>query len=168
MPPLADLTGRIFGRLVVVERSGTVNKHTMWLCRCDCGSEIIADAYNLRAGHTESCGCLQRERTGNANRTHGMTDSRLYTIWQSMKNRCYRKSYHAFHHYGGRGIRICEEWLCSFESFYDWAISHGYNDTLSIDRIDVNGNYCPANCRWATMKEQNMNKRAKNGYKIQE
>lgn len=85
-----------------------------------------------------------------------------------MKTRCYRPSYHAYKHYGGRGIRICDEWLQSFEAFYRWAIENGYEDDLSIDRIDCNGNYQPDNCRWATAEEQNKNKRAKNGYKIEE
>ena len=83
-----------------------------------------------------------------------------------MKNRCYQKSYHAFRHYGGRGIIVCDEWRDNFQAFYVWAMANGYADNLSIDRIDVNGNYEPSNCRWVTMSEQNKNKRVKNGYKI--
>ena len=85
-----------------------------------------------------------------------------------MKNRCYRKSYHAFHHYGGRGIKVCDEWLHDFQAFYDWAMANGYRDNLSIDRIDNNKEYSPDNCQWVTMAEQNKNKRAENGFKIKE
>lgn len=167
MPPLIDLTGKKFGRLTVIGRAPTVRNRTYWLCECDCGKRISVDGGNLRGGHTESCGCLQKERASQANTTHGMRGTRLYRIWNCMRNRCYRKSYHAYKHYGGRGIRVCPEWN-SFEPFRDWAMSYGYKDDLSIDRIDVNGNYSPENCRWVTMAYQNQNKRAKNGYKIKE
>ena len=165
---LIDLTGQRFGRLVVLQRAKTINKRTKWLCKCECGNEVVVEAYNLRVGHTQSCGCLQRAATSVANKTHGQGHTRLYRIWNNMKNRCYRKSYHAYNHYGGRGITICNEWLHDFQAFYDWAMANGYRDDLSIDRIDSNGNYCPKNCRWATMTEQNKNKRAKNGCKIKE
>ena len=168
MPPLRDLQGQRFGRLTVVYRLPTVNKRTMWLCECDCGNEVSVDAQNLHTGHTQRCGCLHREMLSEASTTHGKKDTRLYRIWNHMKTRCYRKSYHAFRHYGGRGIRVCDEWLHDFQAFYDWAMSHGYTDDLSIDRIDTNGNYSPDNCRWVTMAEQNKNKRAANGYKIQD
>lgn len=168
MPPLQDLTGMRFGRLTVLHRAPTVHKRTMWYCRCDCGSELIVGAGNLKAARTESCGCLQSERTSVANKTHGMHGTRLYRIWGCMHNRCHRKSYHAFKHYGGRGIKLCPEWDDHFEPFMEWALANGYGDDLTIDRIDSDGNYEPANCRWATMKEQNMNKRIKNGLKITE
>lgn len=165
---LIDLTGRRFGRLTVLRRVPPKNKRTLWLCVCDCGGTTITDSYNLRAGHTMSCGCVQRERTSKANKTHGESHrTRLYTIWNSMKNRCYQKSYHAYKHYGGRGIHVCSEWLNSYTAFRDWSLTHGYADDLTIDRIDIDGDYCPENCRWATMAEQNQNKRAPNGYKIE-
>ena len=85
-----------------------------------------------------------------------------------MKNRCYRESYHAYKHYGGRGIKVCNEWLNDFRTFYDWAMANGYKDDLSIDRINCNKGYNPQNCRWVTMAEQNKNKRAENGCKIKE
>lgn len=159
MPPLNDLTGKRYGRLTVMKRSAVKKGHTIWSCVCDCGNLIEAEAYNLTTGHTQSCGCLQKERASESNSTHRMRNTRLYRIWSSMHTRCYRPSYHAFADYGGRGIAICDEWLHSFENFRDWALSHGYSDDLSIDRIDVDGNYEPGNCRWATWSEQNRNKR---------
>ena len=163
-----DLTGQAFGRLVVLQRAKTINKRTKWLCKCECGNEVLVESNNLKTGHTQSCGCFQREATSSANKTHGKRHTRLYSIWNCMKNRCYRKCFHAFHHYGGRGIKVCDEWLHNFQSFYDWAMANGYKDDLSIDRINPNGNYEPTNCRWVTMAEQNKNKRAENGYKIKE
>ena len=163
---LIDLTGMRFNRLTVIKRAYSINKRTLWVCRCDCGKEITVESYNLRNGHTLSCGCYQKEATSKSNKTHGLTKTRVYKIWVCMKNRCYQKSYHAFRHYGGRGIIVCDEWRDNFQAFYVWAMANGYADNLSIDRIDVNGNYEPSNCRWLTMSEQNKNKRVKNGYKI--
>ena len=168
MPPLRDLRGQRFGRLTVVDQLPAINKRTMWLCKCDCGNEASVDAQNLHTGHTQSCGCLRRERLSKASTTHGKRNTRLYSIWNHMKTRCRTKSYHAFRHYGGRGIRVCDEWLNDFQAFYDWAMANGYRDDLSIDRIDSDGNYSPDNCRWSTMAEQNKNKRVANGYKIQD
>ena len=165
---LVDLTGRKFGRLTVVKRAESINKRTMWQCCCDCGNEVVVEAYNLKTGHTTSCGCVQKEATARACKTHGQCRTRLYRIWICMKNRCYCNHYHAFRHYGGRGITVCDKWRNDFQAFYEWAMSHGYSDDLTIDRMDNNGNYCPENCRWITMAEQNQNKRAANGYKVKE
>lgn len=165
---LIDLSGLRFGRLLVLHRLPADNKRTKWRCMCDCGNQISAESYNLRSGHTTSCGCVQKEAASRANTTHGGRKTRLYRIWVCMKNRCYQKSYHAFNHYGGRGITVCDSWLQSFSEFYAWSVSNGYSDNLSIDRIDPNGSYSPGNCRWVTMSEQNKNKRAPNGKKIQE
>lgn len=165
-----DLTGQRFGRLVV-EGFAYTNKHrrSMWVCKCDCGQEKIVDIQHLKNGLTKSCGCLKVDRCKERDFTHGYTGTRLYNIWCGMIDRTERSNNHAYKNYGGRGISICEEWRNSFEAFYQWAIRHGYQDGLSIDRIDVNGNYCPENCRWATAKTQanNMRRNAKFEYKGQ-
>lgn len=158
MGKLIDLTGQRFGRLVVLERAGSgSNKRAMWRCQCDCGNTIITSSSHLRGGDTQSCGCLHQETF--TNKKHGERHSRLYRVWSAMKTRCYNPNSRDYQYYGGRGIAICAEWLSDFATFQNWAMSHGYRDDLSIDRINVNGNYCPDNCRWATATEQRHNRR---------
>ena len=157
-----DLTGQRFGRLTVVERANdyiSQNGHhtTQWLCKCACGNEIVVMANNLKRV-TKSCGCYKSEITTEKNITHGVSDSRLYNIWCNIKQRCYNKNNNSYKDYGGRGIIICDEWL-DFEPFYEWAMDNGYNDDLTIDRVDNNGNYEPSNCRWVDIKTQSNNKR---------
>lgn len=153
---IKDLTNQRFERLTVIELSGQdKHGHALWLCKCDCGNEKIIMSSNLIRGLTKSCGCLQDE----SRTKHNMLNTRIYKIWEEMKCRCFNKNYKRYHDWGGRGIKVCDEWKNSFQAFYDWSMKHGYKDNLSIDRIDNDGNYEPSNCRWATCKEQNRNKR---------
>lgn len=152
-----DLTGQRFGRLTVLEFVPNESSYSYWLCKCDCGNTKIIESYNLRSGHTTSCGCFHSERTSKVHKTHGGTDSRLFRIYRKMKDRCLNPNSNRYKIYGGRGIKICEEWLNDFIVFRDWSLSHGYTDDLSIDRIDSNGNYEPSNCRWVTSKQQARN-----------
>lgn len=151
-----DLTGQRFGRLTVLEFVSNEYSKSYWRCQCDCGNEIIASGSNLKSENVQSCGCKQQEKR--FMQIHGKAKTRLYSVWKSMKHRCYNIKDKNYKHYGKRGIMVCDEWQKDFQAFYDWAMSSGYKDTLTIDRIDVNGNYEPLNCRWVDMKTQARNK----------
>lgn len=158
-----DLTGQKFGRLTVI-KSFTKNKRIYCECICECGNKTITRYdHLLTSSNTKSCGCLRKEKNRIIAKknftTHGLRYSRLYIIFTGMKQRCYNQKNPSYPRYGGRGIKICDEWLNDFMNFYNWAMSNGYDDKLSIDRIDVNGNYEPSNCRWETNQNQCRNRR---------
>lgn len=159
---LIDLTGQRFGRLVVVERAESKGKRTMWKCLCDCGNTKVVEAGNLKTGHTTSCGCVWQEvvpeTNRNINRRHGMSQTKLHKAWANMRYRCFNPRCKYYDNYGGRGITICDEWN-EFESFMEWSLNNGFADGMSLDRIDVNGNYEPGNCRWVSWEVQENNKR---------
>lgn len=161
MGKFVDLTGNVYGALTVIKRAGTKNGHVTWECRCECGNMTVTNSSLLKSGTTKSCGCRRVYKCGETHRKHGQTRTRLYIIWQHMKQRCLNPKAAKYKYYGGRGITVCEEWL-SYESFSKWAIENGYQEDLTLDRIDVNGNYEPSNCRWATWKVQQNNKRNNN------
>lgn len=156
----AAIDGMQFGRLKVLGYSqADKNGNAIWLCRCDCGKETLARGDCLKSGKTRSCGCLRDDIQKKKKTTHGLCRSRLARIWYGMKKRCLCPTSSVYKNYGGRGIAICEEWRNSFPAFYEWAMANGYRNDLSIDRVNNDGNYEPSNCRWATAKEQNNNRR---------
>lgn len=159
MKKVKDLTGQKFGRLTPLKFLRIEKHKAIWLCQCDCGNFIEVRWVELTKGHTKSCGCLRKETCSNINKTHNKTNTRLYSIWCDIKKRCYNKNSRCYKDYGGRGIAVCDEWKDDFVEFYNWSMSHDYNDTLTIDRIDVNRNYEPSNCRWTTYKQQARNTR---------
>ena len=148
-----NLTGKCFGRLTVISEDHSDGKHVYWNCKCSCGKSVVVSGDSLKRGLTKSCGCLNSELVRLRRKTHGFSGERIYRVWQNMIYRCENKNYIEFARYGGRGITVCEEWRNNFQAFYDWATSNGYADNLTIDRIDVNGNYEPSNCQWLTRSE---------------
>ena len=157
--PKKDLTGQPFGRLIVIREYGrTKNGHVTWLCKCDCGNEVVVSGDHLRNEHTQSCGCLSRERST----THGCANEPWYPIYRAMMERCGHlegASERNLRNYRDRGIVVCDLWRNSPQAFGDWLIAHGWRKGLQIDRIDNNKGYSPDNCRVVTCKENNNNRR---------
>lgn len=162
-------TGFRYGNLVVLKEKEIIRRArntygypiNIWgvLCKCDCGNEKFVAPNNLLSGATISCGCYHKKITGLINKSHGLSRDRLYRTWCDMKKRCSNPNVWNYKNYGGRGIKVCDEWINSFECFRDWAYKNGYDEKLTIDRKDNNGNYEPGNCKWSTHKEQVANSR---------
>lgn len=148
MGKLINLTGVNLGKLTVLERDTNISStKPYWICRCECGNTVSIMGDSIRRGRTTSCGCNK----------HNKSNTRLYNIWLKMKSRCYNHNDSKYKYYGAKGITICEDWR-DFNNFYSWSINNDYNDTLTLDRINVYSNYEPSNCRWITHKEQQRNK----------
>ena len=146
------------GYLYPNENSKQKKRYGIYKCGF-CGTEFKALTFNVKFGNTKSCGCYQKRRTSETHKTHGLGYTRLYIIWTNIKDRVFNTKNKQYNDYGGRGITICEEWKNDVKSFYDWAITNGYLDGLSLDRIDNDENYCPENCRWTTRVIQSRNQR---------
>lgn len=154
-----DITGQKFGRLTALKlhhiKKYSRSTHRYWECQCECGNKCFVAQNQLTSGKTQSCGCLQNEYFKSK---HNLHNTRLYNIWCNIKARCTNPKHPNYNTYGNKGIIICDEWKTNFLSFYNWAVKNGYKDNLTIDRINVNGNYEPDNCRWVTRKVQGINR----------
>lgn len=168
-----DMIGKRFGRLTVIQfAESDKDGQAKWQCVCDCGKETVVRGYHLRSGRVQSCGCLLREtvsrrmkehHTG-GNFKHNGSNTRLYQTWANMKTRCLNPKNRAFKWYGAVGITICPDWL-NFENFQKWALQSGYQDNLTIERINPSGNYEPSNCKWIPKSEQRNNQRRSKQWK---
>lgn len=166
MAKIRDISGMRFGRLIAIKRVGAdEHRRSLWMCVCDCGKETVATLAALNTGHRTSCGCAISEwRKSGFNKKHGLAFdengkmTRLYSIWHGMKTRCANRNAAGYRYYGGKGISVCDEWVNDYKAFYEWSMRHGYQDGLTIDRMDGDKDYSPENCRWVTMKEQQNNK----------
>lgn len=163
MRKFKDLTGQKFGRLTVLGRTDDYvspkgDRTIQWLCLCECGNERKVQSSHLKDGHTKSCGCLNKDILSKTASTHGDSETLLYKVYQNMKQRCVNPNNKRYEFYGGKGISVCKEWNDDYLKFKEWALENGYRQGLSIDRIDVDKDYEPSNCRWAGHKVQNNNR----------
>ena len=156
---LQSLVGKKYGRLLVIERAESYKGKTKWLCKCACGNECIVYGVSLKSGNTRSCGCYKTENAKKLYSTVRQNDKHLYGVWNAIKQRCNNPNNRSYHNYGGRGIKICDEWANNYKTFYDWAMCAGYEKGKEIDRIDCDGNYEPDNCRFVDIETQANNKR---------
>lgn len=164
-----EIANQKFGRLTALKLDHIQSRKNgggihYWLCQCECGNKVVVRKSALLKGHSKSCGCYKMEVLKEKNKTHGLRYTKLYKKWLSIKKRCYNTKSQFYYCYGARGIKLCDEWLNDFKAFYDWAMANGYDENATLyqctlDRIDVNGNYEPLNCRWVNQKVQNRNSR---------
>ena len=164
---MKDITGRRYGRLVVIEFEYKYKNQSFWLCQCDCGKLIVTRINALNMGRTTSCGCYKFEKASESakarNFKHGLTSEtnvecrELFHTWNNMRQRCSNSNRPDYRWYGGKRVKVCPEWSENFKSFYDWACENGWESGLTLDRIDPNGDYCPENCRWTTWQVQQNN-----------
>lgn len=150
--------GQKYNHLTIIEKSErNTNKKSYWICKCECGNISTVQSYDLTRNKTISCNDCGNKRIGEKNKKHDSYKIRLYRTWSNMKTRCNNSNYEMYKSYGGKGIKVCEEWN-EFIVFKDWALNNGYKENLTLDRINNDKSYCPENCRWATMKVQQNNR----------